>query len=227
MIKLKDIYEHIWVFPLIGGFFSILALLTPAGYFNESFYTFNIWMWGLTSVQVNDPYFGNYGETMFIDNIFILTPSIIISIIIGVSAIVLISSALTCRKRLKASSVIKGKWLTPAILILISTIAWIINIELVFRLGPISMSFWKTIKPGFGVIGMFLGSGFAIGGYVISKYGAKQRDEVNFIANRNKASISSFVSTKSGTSIKFCSECGVKTEEVLQYFCRNCGFKLN
>ena len=108
-MKLKEIYEHMWIFPLIGGLFSILALHIPAGYFNESVYSFNIWMWGLTSIQINDPYFGNYGETMFIDNNFILHPSIIISIIIGVSSTVLISSALICRKHLKSSSVIKSK----------------------------------------------------------------------------------------------------------------------
>ncbi|MBY8992318.1 MAG: zinc ribbon domain-containing protein [Candidatus Lokiarchaeota archaeon] len=223
---MREIYEYIWIFPLIGGIFSILALLTPAAYFSESFYTFNLWMWGLISVQVNDPYFGSYGETTFIDNIFILTPSVIASIIIGVSSIILISSAVTCKKKLKADDIIKSNWLTPAILILISTIAWIISIELVFLLGPTSMSFWETNNPGFGVIGMFLGSGFAIGGYIISKYGAKQRDEVIFVANRNEISISTLASAKSGMSIKYCPECGTKAEEELQHFCRNCGFKL-
>lgn len=227
MINLKEIYENIWLFPLIGGIFSLIALLTPAAYFTESFYTFYLWMWGLTSVQMDDPYFGNYGDTTFIEDIFILHPSIIISIIIGVSSTVLISSAFICKKKLKTSSVIKSKWLTPAILILIGTMAWMICMELYFQLGPTSRSFWGTINPGFGVIGMFLGSGFALGGYVISKYGAKQRDEIIFIANQDKTSISSFVSAKSGTSIKFCSKCGTKTEEDLQDFCRNCGFKLH
>ena len=223
---MKDIYEYIWSFPLIGGLLSISALLTPAAFFIESSYIFNLWMWGLTSLEFTDPYFGSYREIAFVENIFILTPSVIISIIIGVSSIVLIFSAITCKRKIKAGSIIKSYWLTPTILILTSTIGWIINIELVFRLGPTSMSFWGAVDPGFGVIGMFLGSGFAIGGYIISKYTAKQREEVIFVGNRNKTLISPLSSTKSDMSIKFCPECGTKAEEELQHFCRNCGFKL-
>lgn len=224
-MNLGVIYDYLWVFPLIGGIFSLIALLSPAAYLSESGNIFSLWMWGLVSIRVFDG-IEFLENTAFSDNIFIITPSVICSIIIGVSAFVLISFGITCRKDLKAGSIVKSKWLTPAVLIIISTIGWMISIELVYLLGPSSLSFWEVINPNFGVIGMFLGAGFAIGGYAISKYGAKQRDETIYVLNRARSSSSPLVSIKSGMSVKFCPECGTKAEEEFQHFCSNCGFKL-
>jgi len=220
----RILYDYMWVFPLVGGIIPLLALLTPAGFLSDSGNTFSLWMWGLTSIRVFDG-MEYIEDTAFSDNIFVIIPSIISSILIGVCAIMLISSAYTCKKELRGVLTIKSSWLTPAILLTISTIGWIISIELVFILGPTSMSFWQYIDPHFGVIGMFLGSGFAIVGYIISKYYAKETDEVIFITNQADTTRSLTSSTKSGKNIKFCPECGTETEEGFQRFCRNCGLK--
>lgn len=225
-MKVRVLYEYMWVFPLIGGMFSLLALLTPAAFLSRSGNIFSLWMWGLVSVRVFDGS-GFIRNTAFTDNIFIITPSVVFSILIGVCAIVLISSAISCKRDLKGVLGIKSSWLTPGILIIISTVGWIISIELVYRLGPSSMSFWEIIDPGFGVIGMFLGSGFAIGGYAISRYGTKQRDEVILITSQKGTLRSSPASDQFGLGFKFCPECNMKTRDELQRFCVNCGYKLD
>jgi hypothetical protein len=227
-MKSTILYDYMWAFPLMGGVISLLALLTPAGFLSEAGNIFSLWIWGLVSTRVFDG-FDYIEDIAFSDNIFVITPSVIFSILIGVCAIVLISSAINCKKELKGVSGLKSTWLTPAILITISIIGWIISIELAFRLGPYSMSFWEYINPGFGVIGMFLGSGLAIGGYIISKFYIRQIDEIIYFVNQPKASnspVNLIESTQHGVNIKFCPECGTKTEEKQQQFCRNCGFQL-
>ena len=144
----------------------------------------------------------------------------------------MLSTAISCRKDTKRGIVGKSFWLTPAILTIMSTIAWMISVEFVYLSG--GMTFWSVVSPGFGVIGMFLGTILAIIGYVISKSSANKRREIIFepkssvIAKMPSHSMIKLASTPTnlGNKLNFCPECGQKVAIEVQRFCMNCGFEL-
>ncbi|MFX1281605.1 MAG: zinc ribbon domain-containing protein [Promethearchaeota archaeon] len=223
---MKETYRYIWVFPLIGGILSLIALATPAASLYESDSYFVLWMWGLLTVQFYDPIVGDYSNTAFSDNLYILIPSIILSIIIGLSAIYLISSGITCKRDMKKDTGVKTNWLTPIILIVISTITWTINIELVYQFGPSSMSFWEYILPGYGIIGSFIGAGIAGVGYLLFKNIVKIREVIIFNAPQKRILILPSTPKQSGFITKFCPECGAHVDDEVPNYCTSCGFKL-
>ena len=215
-----EIYDYVWGFPLVGAILGIIAMLTPAAYVMEFGSSFYLWMWGLVSFQI----YGYYGMTVYTDNILIIIPSVIISIVIVISIIALLASANKCRKDKKEGNIGNSRGLTPSILIIVSTIAWIISIEIVYMSG--GMSFWGLTSPGFGVIGMFLGSALTIIGYAVSKYGSKQRRDVEFIPKKYTVMKSVSTPISVGSTFNFCPECGQKINSVTQRFCMKCGFEL-
>ena len=214
-----EIYDYLWGFPLVGAILGIIAMLTPAAYLTEFGSSFYLWMWGLVSFQIYD-----YGTTAYTDNILIIIPSVIISIVIVISIIALLASANKYRNDRKVGIISNGKGLTSSIFIIVSTIAWIISIETVYISG--GMSFWGLTSPGFGVIGMFLGSVITIIGYAVSKYGSKQRRDVDFIPKKDPIMKSITTPISVGSTFNFCPECGKKIISETQRFCMQCGFEL-
>ncbi|MHA2038200.1 MAG: zinc ribbon domain-containing protein [Promethearchaeota archaeon] len=220
---MREIYDYAWAFPLVGAILGTVAMLTPAAYIMEFGSSFYLWIWGLVSFQIFDPYLGSYGMTIYTDNLLLIIPSVIISIIIMISIIVLIGSANRCRKDMKSGIFGNSKGLTPSILIIISTIAWIVSVEFVYMSG--GMHFWTVTSPGFGVIGMFLGSSISIIGYAVSKRGPTQRGEVEFIPKKDIIAQSVSTSIPVGNTLNFCPECGQNLAKFPQRFCMNCGFE--
>jgi len=214
-----EIYDYVWGFPLFGGLLGIIAMLTPAASIIEFGSSFYLWIWGLVSFQL----FGYGGMTVYTDNILLIIPSIIISIVIVISIIALLASANKCRNDMKVGNIGNSKGLTPSILIIISTIAWIISVEVVYVSG--GMSFWAFTSPGFGVIGMFLGSIIPIIGYVVSKQGIKRRRDLDFIPKKSVGMKSVSIPITVGSALNFCPECGEKTADFTQSFCMKCGFE--
>jgi len=214
-----EIYDYVWGFPLVGAILGIIAMLTPAASIIEFGSSFYLWIWGLVSFQL----FGYGGMTAYTDNILLIIPSIIISIVIVISIIALLASANKCRNDMKVGNIGNSKGLTPSILIIISTIAWIISVEVVYVSG--GMSFWAFTSPGFGVIGMFLGSIIPIIGYAVSKQGIKRRRDLDFIPKKSIEMKSESTPIAVGSALNFCPECGQKTADFTQRFCMKCGFE--
>lgn len=222
-----EIRNYIWTFPLLGGILTLIALLTPAVYIYEIGDYIFLWIWGLFSVQIHDYYYDTtYNLTTFTDNELILIPSIICSVFIFVGILALFSSSYSFRKEIKKGNIEKNRGLAPSIIIMISTIAWMISMEISFIVGPGSMSFWSAYNVGFGVIGMFLGAIFGMIGYGVSKYMAKQRGEVKFLPKKGFQIKFSSDPTITASNFNFCPECGQKIISETQRFCMNCRFEL-
>lgn len=172
-LDIEDFRDFIWVFPLIGGIITLISLFTPAAFVFRMWDFVFFWMWGLLVIHYSSIELGTFNSITFNDNMLILIPSIISSIVIFISVIILFVSSYFCRRERNEQNIIKSRGLGPSILIIVSTILWMITIEIAF-IGPVSISFWNTYNSGFGVIGMFLGAIVAIIGYGISRYIVKQ-----------------------------------------------------
>ena len=224
---MSTIKEYAWVFSLVGGVLTLIALLTPAA---SDFYSgylvsgsFMVWMWGLVSLNFSDYEYDIYiHEVAFTDNIRILIPCIICSMIILACVIVIIASAINYRKVERGAEM----WLFSAITIIISTIAWIIAIEAAYIFE--SMSFWLEVNPGFGVIGPFIGASLALAGFGVSKISAKEREPIQVPEKRYVPRVPRVEAQKTQVSEKlnFCPKCGYKIEQKEHRFCRNCGFAI-
>ena len=121
---------------------------------------------------------------------------------------------------------VKCNCLTPAILIIISTIAWIVVLDITSLIQSLPISFWDFANPGFGVIGMFFGAVFAITGYALSKYNTKYRGETVFLPRVEVPMKLPSTPIDSASAINFCPQCGQKILTEAQGFCTNCGGEL-
>jgi hypothetical protein len=219
MIEKKNYY---WVPPLIGGILSLIALATPATYNSQMGLDFYVWMWGLASISIYDYYYGTYTDTTFTDNIGLLIPSIICSIIIFIGAVVLISSANMNRKSTRGLQRVKNTWYALSILLILTTAAWMIVYEVEAQVD-IGMSWWETMDPGFGVIGVFIGASISLTGTVVFSYLVKQEGRELVPYKQLPTQKPQVVPT---TVPKFCPMCGTKIGNDTFKFCTDCGFKL-
>ncbi|UCC19316.1 MAG: zinc ribbon domain-containing protein [Promethearchaeota archaeon] len=223
-----DIRNYSWAFPIGGGFLAIIALLTPSAYYSDYYQTFNFWMWGLVSYQIYDYYYGSQNIVMFTDVPQTLSLCIICSILIIICIIGILSSGSSYRRKMRSNISDKAKWLAPSILLIIGAIIWMVGMEIISLTTPYPTSFWSTINPGFGVIGMFLGGAVSIIGYGISRMKPQETREIilpmkkEFIKTGEVA-----ISADLTKSFRFCPNCGHQIYKQEQRFCTNCGFEFN
>lgn len=225
---MTEIRDYVWAFPLTGGVIALIAILTPAAYITVPGNSMYVWMWGLLSIQL----YGYSNVTQFTQDPGELIISIICSVLVLIGTFAIISSAVSCRKKMRMGIVKRAGWLIPSILLIIGTISWMIGMEINSNIFY-GMSLWTYINPGFGVIGMFLGGAVSIVGYGVSKMKGPRREEIfipmkkEFITPENEISIpKKEISKPTLTSFKFCPNCGQKIISQEQRFCTNCGFEL-
>jgi len=155
------------VFLIIGGFLTLLAMFTPTSFHTEPGSTYFVWMWQ-TYLEI-DP--GPFNIGLLRTDIKLLTFSIIFSVIIFSSALISITASLLYRKHSKDPKEHKMMWLILAALIILSTLAWIIMMEIYYR--HYGYPHWSIggggYIPHFGVIGQFIGAAFIILGVVLDK----------------------------------------------------------
>ncbi len=211
--------NSIWALPLIGGILALIGLLTPAASYSSYYNTMQFWMWGLMSVRLYDYYEGYLTVTQFTESPVEIGLSIISTVIILVSAILLISKANSSRK----NGVSGVGWLSPSILMMLGTIIWMVGLEIYSQIYS-GLSFWTYIDAGFGVIGPFLGAGLSIVGYGVSKMSSKRTQEM--IIPMKQGFTSPHISINAAHSFRFCPQCGEKRQQADQHFCINCGFDL-
>ncbi len=215
-----DVRDNVWAFPLIGGIIALIAFLTPAAYLSSYSGSINIWMWGLFSITI----YGYGSNTTFTQDPGELLVSILCSLIVLISIIITISKGNQARKFGEESG-----WLAPPILTMGGTIGWIVGMEIISQSYGISL--WSMVNPGFGVIGMFLGSIVSIIGHGVLVKVPKRPAEVIVPMKEQfmRPSISQpgELATESGIpSVKFCPMCGDKLIRLDQKFCSNCGFEI-
>ena len=223
--------NYFWIAPLLGGVLSLIALLTPATYLSMYGEYFYVWMWGLVSIKLYDPYDDiYYTDTQLTDNVRLLIPSIICSIFIFIFAVILIASANLNRTGKKEFNELKRSWYGLSFLSIITTAAWMISYEIIIYI-EISQSFWNVMDPGFGVIGIFLGALISIIGTIVANYliKQKQRIQVPYIekqVHKYPSSINQGVyKIEQVSAPKFCPMCGNEVMMRDSKFCMQCGFE--
>ncbi|MFW9819726.1 MAG: hypothetical protein ACFFE5_08960 [Candidatus Thorarchaeota archaeon] len=167
--------EKPWLIPLIGGFFALVSIFAPVTTWNslgsfaiqwmfqlglrlEPYIEFSLWRW--------DP--------------GLLSLSIALSVIIFVCAITLITSIVIYKRISMSYQKLKNYWILLATLIALSTLGWIIMIELHYNAFGDShwlsyLTNWQGYSPSFGVIVPFIGSGLIIFSSSLVK-GTEKRD---------------------------------------------------
>lgn len=224
MKEFRDyIEDYLWAFPLLGGILTFIAILTPASFLFEGGVSIFIWMWGLASINISN-YYETINLVIFTDNPLILIPSIIISVVILLNIIILFLSSYFYRRDRNKGKVVNSRGLIASIFIIISTILWMISMEITFFTGS-GISFWFNNNVGFGVLGVFLGAGLGIMGYGFSKYIRREKENEIFLP-KTTSPMRTTSSTNIPSKFNFCPECGQKIIAGTQRFCVNCGFEL-
>jgi hypothetical protein len=158
-----------WIFVIIGGITTIVALVTPMACFiyrSASFDT-NFYLW-MINLFFSYRYESGIHTTRIEFDLQLISfiPSLICSSIIMVLSIITIITANNYRKQEKIPKV---SWLYLALGVIIATLIWMIMME-VSRWVLYGHTFWGLFNPGFGVIGLFIGAGFEIIGFMFLKH---------------------------------------------------------
>ena len=220
MSEIQDNMQYIWIVQLISGVLALTGLITPAASFSYPPYvSTQIWMWGLISVKAYDFFQGYVIVTQFTEDPVELTICIIATLIVVIGAVGLFSSANKARKL--GYSKLKG--VTPSILLIIGTLFWIIEFE-VLNLVSSGVSFWDAMSPGFAVLAPFLGAVISLIGYGATKTISKSPREP--ITPIKKTTEKTQAEVYNQRSFKFCPSCGEKIAEINQRYCVNCGYDL-
>lgn len=152
---------YYWVLPVMGAFFSLIALLFPAAYFEVTIIISiesRIWMWGYVYLKMAFKETSGFGTAP--DFLLVCMVSTLIVII---SAIMLIISANNVRINNKTATQVKKQWLIFGILLIFAPIFWSVMME------SFAPGFWDLFDVGFGLIGIIIGGIIAIIGSLISK----------------------------------------------------------
>ena len=179
--------KYIWLAPLCGAVISLIAFFTPVIHIEAWDTSFHMWVWPLNDLDFE----GESSEIAFLERISgIFALSILICIMIFISSV---NSYLSSTKE-------RGHALLGAsIVMIICTIGWIITMEL---LWPLDRGFWEYSDPGFGIVGLFIGSGISIVGYRYSRQ----------------------TSIKKDIPLSYCPKCGGEIRTEIKKFCVNCGY---
>ncbi|MFX1456618.1 MAG: hypothetical protein ACFFDB_14685 [Promethearchaeota archaeon] len=155
------------VFLFIGGLLTLIATLTPAEFHTEPGNTYFVWMWQIS--LETDP--GPFIISLLRIDPTLLIFSVLFSVLLFSSGIISISASLFYRIRDKNPKEHKTSWLILASSIILSTLAWIIMMEIFYRIN--GFPHWNIggggYIPHFGVIGQFIGAIFIILGALSGK----------------------------------------------------------
>ena len=160
-----------WLLPIIGGLIALISLFTPTTYnYRSGVQLYYVWMNQL-AIDIWPNLITPY---LLRTDLSLVILSISLSVIIFVSTIVLITSTNIFRKTSRSYQKLKWVWLLLAILIIGSTLIWIIYMEIFYNIS--GASHWQNYRPHFGVIGPFIGAGLIIIGTFLVKKGEEGKE---------------------------------------------------
>ena len=157
--------KYSWILPILGGFIALISLFTPTTYDRTTSELILIWMNQL-AVRIND-FTGLQPPELWRYILWLNLHSIAFELIIFASAIITITLTNIYRKSSKSYQNLKWKLLFFAFLIVLSTLGWIIIMEIFYLNGP--QRHWEWYSPHFGVIGPFIGASLIILGAFLTK----------------------------------------------------------
>ena len=151
-----------WLLPIIGGVIALISLFTPVTIWDSSGRFAIQWMFQLGLELEPTIILGLWRWDPFL-----LSLSIILSIINLASTIIIIILTIIYKRSSRDYRNLKKIWLLFAIIIIFSTLTWIIKMEIFYiNWGG---SHWQAYTPNFGVIGPFIGSAVIIIGVYLAR----------------------------------------------------------
>jgi hypothetical protein len=163
---MRDLKIYVWILPYLGVIICVIALFTPAAFFENIIWNHEIiiWIWGYFQDTLNSTV-----STGFYTYPIQLAPSVIVSIIIILSISYIGVGLIKRRNDLKKGSINIFEYIIPAISIISFTIFWMVGMEEAEQ-AIYDISMWGRYVPSFGVIGLFIGAGLIIIGSLLTKY---------------------------------------------------------
>ncbi|NVM37538.1 MAG: hypothetical protein HWN81_18225 [Candidatus Lokiarchaeota archaeon] len=176
--------RYLWILPYFGGVLILISILTPAAsslIIRNPSDSYTIWLWGLITIHEFIPTWYNIMNSTtfaFVSNPLIMIIGLLITFLIGGMAIKII---ITARKFANDEKDLDIRFMKYGGFVLIGIITWIIIMEILFSIFGFmewgsNFSFWNYFNVNFGTIGIFLGSFFSIGGYLMDKIIHKRYD---------------------------------------------------
>jgi hypothetical protein len=154
------------MFPIIGGFLAIIALFFPTSFHSEPGYTYYIW---ISQIYLDVEPTLEIG--LLRTDLTLVVFSTIFSVIIYTSAIISMILPIIYRRQPIIPKGYKRNAIILAILIALSTLAWIIMMEIFYRIN--GYPHWSIggggYTPHFGVIGQFIGSVLIVMGVLLQR----------------------------------------------------------
>jgi hypothetical protein len=154
------IRKYFWLLNIIGGIITLIAVLTPTSYNDTGPTLYYIWM-NQIGVDV-DP----LAIYLLRTDVMLVLFSTILALIIFSSALIAISLTNVYLRASLTLKKLRWKVILLAILIIASTLSWIIMMELFYN--QYGANHWTATgggySPYFGVIGPFIGAAFIVFG---------------------------------------------------------------
>jgi len=180
----KLLVTYLWILPYFGGILLLISILFPVVsglIIRRPRDSYTYWIWGLIAVHEFIPTWYNIMNSttfVFISNPLMIVIGLIFTfLIIGMG----IKMILTARRFCIDEKDLDVRFLKYGGFVLIVIITWTIIMEILFSIfGFMEMgtnfSFWNYFNIHFGIVGIFLGSFFSIGGYLADKIIHKRYD---------------------------------------------------
>lgn len=154
----KLFQDYIWIFPLIGGVLTIIALLSPIAYFEGAFFglpvKWYLWMWGFG--------YGINGFGVVNDDEFLIL-SFGISLLFSISSIKLIHIAYRVKTYEDVYDSLNKLLYAIGIFQVILIIGLMVVLEIFYT------GIWAIAEVGFGIIGIFISAFITIIAGVLKK----------------------------------------------------------
>lgn len=152
------IRKYFWILNIIGGIITLIAILTPTSYNDTGPTLYFIWM-NQISVDV-DPLAIN----LLREDVFLVMTSTVLALIIFSSGLLAITLTIISLRASLPYKKLQWKAIILALLVIISTLFWIIMMELFYN--EAGYNHWVATgggySPYFGVIGPFIGAAFIV-----------------------------------------------------------------
>lgn len=159
------IRNYLWIFSIVGGLITLIAILTPTSYNNTGPTLYFVWM---NQIGIDVEPLAIY---LLRTHVMLVTISTILALIIFSSALIVITlTSIHIRASLPFKK-LRWKIIVLALLVIFSTLFWIIMMELFYN--EYGAHHWSFIgggySPSFGVIGPFIGAAFMILGLFVRR----------------------------------------------------------
>ncbi len=163
---IEVVSEKSWIFYLIAGVLSLIAIFTPTGVYQYTYFGIVVESWNMWMYGYNQMYIYSEGTLSFWTDMPIpLLLSIITTLIIAIMIIIILIGAIKLRNaEVKSSAIL----LSCGIILILTAIAYLLVFH-IYTLSSSGDSIWSLMSPGFGLIGQFISGILIIIGYAIAK----------------------------------------------------------